>query len=350
MRVLVIGGGVMGTSSAWSLRARGCEVTLLERAIPGAEASSAAAGILGAQIEAHPPVDPAFRRRLVEAREGYPAWVEALREVSGIDPGFRRCGAMAVAFTADEAESLRAVAASQREMGLEADWTADARRLEPSIAPSAVGAVHFARDAQVEPPQLLRALHVAIVRRGVDVRSGVTVRRLAMDGDRCVGADTDDGRILADAVVLAAGSWTSHVVGAPGALPDVRPVRGQIVLLEERPPTLSTIVFGGGGYLVPRGDGRVLCGSTTEHVGHKREVTAGGVAQILGVALGVAPGLKDAEYKDAWCNFRPWVGDVPPVVGATAVPGLFAATGHYRNGILLAHETGERVAEAVRGG
>jgi glycine oxidase len=163
----------------------------------------------------------------------------------------------------------------------------------------------------------------------------------------CRGVLLADGELIAaDAVVLAAGSWSSLVPGVPSSMPAVRPVRGQLVLLEERPPKLQKIVFLGGGYVVPRGDGRVICGSTMEDVGHRREVTAAGVHGILGAAIRISPALAHAELSRTWCNFRPHA-EGGPLVGASPLPGLFLATGHHRNGILQAKVTAEAVATSI---
>jgi len=150
-------------------------------------------------------------------------------------------------------------------------------------------------------------------------------------------------------VVLAAGSWSSLLPGVPADLPKVRPARGQMVLLDERPPRVRSMLFGHGAYVVPRGDGRVLCGSTLELVGYRREVTAGGVHAILGGALSLVPALAQAPLTSTWSSFRPYLGsaDAPPLMGRSPLAGLFLATGHHRNGILLAKVTADAVADAV---
>ncbi|MGH7269020.1 MAG: FAD-dependent oxidoreductase, partial [Polyangiaceae bacterium] len=165
--------------------------------------------------------------------------------------------------------------------------------------------------------------------------------------DRCTGALLDEEELHADATVLAAGSWSSLVPGVPVDLPTVRPVRGQIVLLDERPPRTRIVVFGAGSYVVPRGDGRVLCGSTMEHVGFRKEVTAAGVQSILNGALACVPSLGAAQFAGTWSNFRPHAAGDKPLIGASPLPGLFLATGHFRNGILLAKLTADDVANAV---
>jgi len=354
MRVAVVGGGVMGCSVALAVAERGAEVVVLERAVPGAEASSAAAGILGAQVELHGPEDDggADVDLFVRARRGWEEWSRALREASGIDVGYRVSGVLRLARDADERRLAEAEVAWQRAAGLRVELLEEraARSLEPELGP-AVAAVHFPEDAQVDPPALLRALIAALARhRRITVHAGATVARLLVEKGRCVGAELDGGPLHADATVLAAGSWSSLVPGVPVGLPAVRPVRGQIVLLEERPPRLRSIVFGAGGYVVPRGDGRVVCGSTMEHAGFRREVTAGGVHSILSSALACAPSLGDAQLAGTWSNFRPQVDGPRPLVGACELPGLFLATGHHRNGILLSRITAQAVAEAIFAG
>ena len=349
MRIAIIGAGVMGCATAFELSRRGVrDIVVLERAVPGAEASSAAAGMLAAQVEAK---DDAERTSFVRAREAYAAWADELRETVGVDIGYRRSGVLDLAATTDELRRLEARVDGDRAAGLRAELldVAAARAIEGGLTSEIAGAAWFPDEAQVDPPQLLRALVVATARAGVTVKSGATVSGVIEEGGRCVGVALDSREVLrADAVVLAAGSWSSLVPGVPSTLPKVRPVRGQLVMLEERPPRLSAIAFFGGIYVVPRGDGRVICGSTMEDVGHRREVTALGVQSILSGAMRIAPGLGAAELSRAWCNFRPH-SEGGPQVGPSSLPGLFLATGHHRNGILLAKVTADRVAEAIVG-
>ena len=365
VHVVIIGAGIMGCASAHALALLGADVTLLERAIPGAEASSAAAGILGAQVES---LDhPEQRGMLVKARAGYAAWTEMLKAETGIGVGYRVSGVLKAAFDAEELATLGSQVESQRREGLRAELLdpKGALEAEPELSPSVAGAAYFEDDAQVDPPALLRALVAAIARTKVRLVTGAVVQRLLVERDRCTGVVTDDGVLHADATVLAAGSWSKLVPGVPDAVPEVKPARGQMLLLEERPPRLRTIVFGapirkngpktGGaprasGYVVPRGDGRVLAGSTLELVGFKKEVTAGGLHAILATALGLAPGLASAPVSSFWSNFRPFTPAGAPLMGSSPLQGLFLATGHHRNGILLAKLTADAVADAVAKG
>jgi glycine oxidase len=348
MRVAVIGGGVMGCTTAMALAARGVEAVVVERAIPGAEASSAAAGILGAQVELHGPSDDAAL--FVRARTAWAEWARELRDASGVEVGHRVSGVLRAAWTEAAQAALAAEVAWQVEQGLRASLLdgAAARAIEPHLSRAVVAASYFPDDAQVDPPALLRALVVALARSPrITVRAGTTVERLLVERDRCAGVVLDAGELRADATVLAAGSWSSLVPGVPSTVV-VRPVRGQMVLLDERPPRARTIVFGKGAYVVPRGDGRVLCGSTMEHVGYRREVTAAGVHGVLSGALACVPGLGDAQLAGTWSNFRPHA-EGGPLVGRSPLPGLFLATGHHRNGILLSKLTAEQVAEEAVG-
>jgi glycine oxidase len=338
----------MGCATALALAERGAHVVVIERAVPGAEASSAAAGILGAQVELHGRGEDVAL--FVRARDAWRTWAPVLREATGIDVGHRISGVLRVARSEGEHTDLQREVEWQRSQGLRASHldAPEAHEVEPEIAPDVVSAAHFPDDAQVDPPALLRALIVALTRNTrTTVRTGATVRTLLVEGDRCLGVKLDDSEVRADATVLAAGSWSSLVAGVPSALPTVRPVRGQIVLLEERPPRVRSIVFGAEGYVVPRGDGRIVCGSTTEQAGFRKEVTAAGVHGILAQALASLPCLASAQVAGMWSNFRPHVEGRGALVGASAMPGLFLATGHYRNGILLAKVTADEVARAV---
>jgi glycine oxidase len=354
MRVVIVGGGVMGCATSLALAERGADVILLERAVPGAEASSAAAGILGAQIEARE--NTSLLPLFVRARAGYAAWADELRARTGIDIGHRVTGGLRVATQSDDVEELAREVDWQRSNGLRAELLdgGGAREIEPQLAEEVVRAAYYPDEAQIDPPALLRALVTATARRidgggRVTTRAGTTVQRLLVERDRCVGALLEEGEERGDAVVLAAGSWSSLLPGVPSDLPRVRPARGQMVLLEERPPSVRSLVFGRGAYIVPRGDGRVLCGSTLEFVGYRREVTAGGVSSILSGVLSLVPTLAAASLAGTWSNFRPFLGDHPPLMGPSRLPGLFLATGHHRNGILLAKATADAVAEAILG-
>ena len=352
--VVIVGGGVIGCMIALELTDRyQADVVVLERAVPGAEASSAAAGILGAQVESHQkPKDGGMLFTLLLASRARHAELDArLREMVGVGTGYRKCGLVRVTHDASSLEKLARAHTWQCDYGgivqrLERD---DAHELEPALAESIAGGVHLPDEAQVDPRALLRALQQACAVRGVKFRTGIFVRGVSTEPSR-FGVETSEGLIAAASIVIAAGSWSSLVDGLPEGVRSVRPVRGQIVQVETRPPIVKRIVVGDAGYVLARADGRTLLGSTMEEVGHVKEVTVGGVHEVLHRALSLIPSLAQAPISATWSGFRPATPDDRPILGETSVPRLYAATGHHRNGILLAPETGRLLADLVATG
>ncbi len=348
--VLIIGGGIMGTSSAWELARHGAKVTVLERSVPGAEASSAAAGILGAQAEAHAPGPMA--ELCLASRARYAKFAAALSKETQIDVGYRECGVLQVGFERKRLNELQRASAWQKRQGEAVQHVTQKQlaALEPGLSEKLAGGVRFAADSRVEPKALLRALHIAALNRGVHFQSGAFVRRVAVSGNRATGVVLDDGSELrARHVVVAAGSWTSLIDGIGLPAGRVIPARGQIVELELAAPPISHVVFGPGAYLVPRDDGRLLVGATVEFVGYQRDVTAGAVRDLLSHAIALVPELERASLRGTWSNFRPYTRDHLPLLGSSPIVGLTLSTGHYRNGILLAPISAEIVRAAVLG-
>ena len=345
--VIVVGGGLMGCSIAYRLAKEGIQVLVLERSIPGAEASSAAAGILGPTVESF---DDAFALQLGrQSRELHAELAEELDEYFGIDVGFRRCGVVKVALDEAEAAELDQQASSLELQGVRCErWSRqELLEREPGCNPEATGALSMAEDAQVEPKKLLSAVALGAEREGARFRTGATVRGVQVDGSCVRGVQLGGEIIEADKVVVAAGSWTTLIPGLPLDSQTIFPVRGQMIATETRPPVFRRIVFGAGGYVVTRPDGRVLCGSTMERVGFERGITFGGMADVIEKATSIAPGLRSAPIVAHWSSFRPGTPDGLPLVGETQIDGLFVASGHYRNGILLAPLTAEILADAI---
>ncbi len=350
LSVVIIGGGVMGCAAAYELSRRGVKVMVLERAVPGAEASSAAAGILGAQVESHRP-GPMTDLGLL-SRKLYPALVKELERISGISIEYRRSGVLKVAYTASN------VARAGRELNWQSRAKLPLARLtraallarEPALSRELAGGLWFEADATLEPRALLSALRISAEKLGAEFRSGSFVKRVAEQGGRAVGVELDDGSVVGGShVVLAAGSWTSLLTTSDANAPRVVPARGQIVELRTSAPLLSSVLFGPDCYLVPRADGRLLIGSTLEFVGFRRGVTAGAVAKLLAAAIRLVPALADAELSGSWSSFRPYTDDELPLLGPSATPGLILMSGHYRNGILLAPISAQIVADCVTG-
>lgn len=337
----------MGCAVARVLARGGARVTVLERAVPGAEASSAAAGIIGAQGEADSPGP--FLDLCLRSRSLYPAWAEALEEETDIHVGWRRSGLLHLAHDEAEGRLLARRVEQQVALGLQAEVLDRAQVLsvEPAIHPKVLGAVWFQRDGQVDPRRLVKALAISAERAGARFRTGSVVRRVVHEGGRVVGVDVDGELLRADTVVIAAGAWSGLVPGA--ALPEraIKPARGQILKLETRTPLLSAVVYSAAGYVVPRSDGTVLVGSTLEMVGFDKAVTVAGLGALAAIATGIAPGLGAATVIDSWAGFRPHTDDMLPLIGRTGIDGLLLATGHYRNGILLTPVTAEVIGALV---
>ena len=346
---VVIGGGVMGSAIALRLAQAGQRVLVLEKAIPGAEASSAAGGILGPQMEGEHD-DPLFRLALA-SRDAYPDFAAELRELSGVDVGWRRSGLLRTSATGEDAAPLEARLAWQRRAGLTIESLSgdEARGLEPRLSPAIERALFFPDEAMVEPRKLAEALPIAAQAAGATFRRA-QVRRVITAGNRASGVELDGDRVSAGAVIVAAGAWTSKVEGCGLPVDAVRPVRGQMAVLRGAGPALSRVVFTSRGYLVPRSDGTVVTGSTMEEAGFEKRVTAGGLAHILGNATATLPALAHAEVTATWSGLRPCPKDGLPLIGAGPLPGLFLASGHHRNGILLTPETARLLAAAVIAG
>ncbi|CAM5567296.1 glycine oxidase ThiO [Streptomyces abikoensis] len=356
--VLVVGGGLIGLVTAWRAAQRGLRTAVADPA-PGGGAARVAAGMLAAVTELHYGEEPLLALNLASARR-YPDFTAELEEASGVTTGYRACGTLAVALDADDREHLRELHALQQRCGLDAQWLTgrECRRLEPMLAPGVRGGLRVDGDHQTDPRRLARALLTACERAGVAFHRAEAVR-LLLDGDRAAGAELAGGlRVPAGQVVLAAGSRSGALAGVPAdVLPPVRPVKGQVLRL--RVPaayapflsrTVRAVVRGGPVYLVPRENGELVLGATAEELGWDTTVTAGGVYELLRDAHELVPGITELPLVETSAGLRPGSPDNAPLLGPTALPGLHAATGHHRNGVLLAPLTGDVMAEALTTG
>ena len=348
--VIVVGGGVVGCAVAYALARERLSVVLLEAEDIASGASGAAAGMLAPVSEAASP-GPLLRLGL-ESLALFPALVAEVRERSGIDPELERSGCLRVAASEEEARAFRARDRALPSLDLEWLDTETVRRLEPSLAPEIHGALLSPHEGHVRSSLLARALALAAVSLGADLRLGTPVRGLLRDGARVHGVETMAGRVEGATVVLCTGMEAAQSpawLGRTGTLP-IAPVRGQILSLAPRPPGLRMIVWGGSTYLVPRRDGSVVVGATEERAVFDHRVTAAGVAQLLGDAIRLVPALDDATFAGAWAGLRPATPDQLPMVGPwPGVDGLLLAAGHYRNGVLLAPLTAQLIAGLVLG-
>ncbi|MFD5437495.1 glycine oxidase ThiO [Kitasatospora sp. NPDC058063] len=358
--VLVIGGGVIGLAVAWRAAQRGLRNVIVVDPSPGGGAAGVAAGMLAPVTELQYGEEPLLRLGMA-SNERYAAFAAELSEASGgRDTGYRRCGTVAVALDSDDREELRELHAFHQRLGLDSTWLTgrEARRLEPMLAPGVRGGLHVADDHQVDPRRLLTALAAACENANVLLHRAEAVELLVEDG-RATGARLSTGeRVGAGQVVLAAGPHSHRLPGLPdGVLPAIRPVKGQVLRLhvpDAYRPFLSrnvrAVVRGRHLYLVPRENGELVVGATTEEQGYDTTVTAGGVYELLRDAHELVPGITELPLLETSAGLRPGSPDNAPLLGPTSLPGLVAATGHYRNGVLLTPVTADLVSEYLATG
>ena len=354
--VIVVGGGVIGAACARATALQGLRVALCEPGPDPAAASPASAGMLAAQIE---PADEWLRGLGVRGRDRYESLAPALLETTGLDIGFWREGIASIAFDDTSAERLRDAVAEQRQAGLRCDWLEpdDVAERFPGVAPApgCRGALFAPEDGAIDPPALTRALLADARRLGVTVVEERVVRVVMAGGGtgerggRVTGVVLAHGTIDAAHVVIAAGAWSPRIDGLPRPLP-VEPVRGQMAAAPWPAGVPPAILFCDHGYVLARGD-EALMGSTMERVGFDGRVTAAGIAQIVGGAARLLPTLGATPPTRTWAGLRPMTPDGHPILGADPeVTGLWYATGHGRNGILLAALTGEIIADLLTKG
>ncbi len=351
--VVIVGGGVIGLSIGWMLQKAGCSTVIFDRGAAGREASWLSAGMLAPQTEMGYE-DEALYSLNRESVKRWPSFVKELEADSGIRVDFRTEGILHVADDRDATEALKRHYDFQKKQGLDVEWLtgAEAREMEPFISPRVPAAVFARSDHQVDNRLLVQALieayralggllheHTPVVALHVDEQNGRERLVVTAGGDR----------VEAGCIVLAAGAWSRQIEGLePSSRPPVRPVKGQMIQLRmKRPFELRHVVWGRGAYLAPKSNGRLLIGATVEERGFDTEITAGGLYALLEAAWRVVPGIYDLEVTETWAGLRPGSRDNDPILGPTPFPGLFFATGHYRNGILLAPVTAEEMARLV---
>jgi glycine oxidase len=346
---VIVGGGVIGLSVAWLAARRGLRVRVLERGQPGDGASGVAAGMLAPVGEATWGEEELLSLAL-SSHARWPAFATALEEASGHDPGFIDLGAVHVALDRDESEALRRRFELMRSLELDAEWLS-ARKLrarEPGLSPSVAGGVHAPHESAVDPRLLLEALRAATDASGAELLTGCEVRDALLDDGHLVGVRTADGTAhRAERTVLAAGAWSGEAAWLPlDARPPVRPVKGEILTLRgpASAPVCEHVVVSERVYIVPRPDGRLIVGATVEDRGFDTRVTAGGVYELLREAYRALPDVAELELAEVVAGLRPCTPDNAPLIGMADLEGLVLATGHFRNGILLAPATAEAVA------
>jgi glycine oxidase len=347
---VVVGAGAIGAGCAYELARAGLSVTVVERGDPGAEASGASAGILSVPDASR--TDPlATLGRL--GRDLYEPLAEALREETGIDIALGRTGHLRLCMTRAEMDDAarRAGDPAEHAAGVSVVSLDELRRLEPAASPSALGALYIPRGSWVDNVQLVRALVDAGERRGVRYVLGQPVQALARNGDRVTGVRLASAEIVeTSAVIVTAGAWSGAIQGVPAEL-RVRPVKGQILSLDNREALVRHAIFRDDVYLVPRLSGEVLFGATVEDGVTGKDVTMEGLAWLAKELHDTAPGVGRLRFLRAWAGLRPATDDGQPVIGPwPGVPGLLVAVGHFRSGILQMPATVRIVRDYVTDG
>ncbi len=353
-KTAIIGGGVIGLAIGWRLAAAGRRVEIFERGAAGHGASWAAAGMLAAGSEVEPGEGALFGL-LKYAQSLWPAFAAELAEASGIDVELRTEGTLSVALSQDDLGRLRRTYALQQRLGVDSRWLTRVEALEHEhwLNPRLAGALLVPGDHQVENRILVTALKAAFGRAGGVLHEDVGDVVIRTSRNRAVGVTAGGLEHPADTVIVAAGAWTPDIAGLPAAAcPPVRPVKGQMLALKMDPaaPILRHVLWTPKAYLVPRRDGRLLIGATTEERGFDTTLTAGGMLSLLESAWRALPGIEELPIIESWAGLRPGSRDDAPILGATGTEGLILATGHHRNGILLTPATAAAIAKLVMTG
>jgi glycine oxidase len=347
--VVVIGAGIIGTSVAIELRRRGAEVLMLERAVPGAESSSAAAGMLAPQLEEASP-GSAFDLGIA-ARSMFGDWVHFLEDAGKTAADYRRCGGIKL-FTSEAARDVAfEERAWQRRRGLAIELLdeADLRQRIPGLADHFRCGLWYPDEAQVDPRKLMAVLSTVARSLGIKYRSSVSVTSVDAQSSRPrVTVHLSNESIIADRLVVAAGAWTSKINGLRLPSNAVHPVRGQMVAIELPIPMWDPYIWTGAAYVVPRTAGRLLVGATVEDAGYEKRVTVGGLKQLLDSLVHAIPSATAATVVETWCGLRPGTPDHLPLLGPLT-DSVWIASGHYRNGILQAPVTARAIAQDMAG-
>jgi glycine oxidase len=350
-RVAIIGAGVVGLGIAWRLAAH-ATVTVFERGKAGGGASHAAAGMLAACCEAEPGEETLIALgRDSQAR--WPAFADELQRASGVDVGLRREGTLVLALTADDQATIAHHLEFQRRLNLPLEWLSPAatRAREPRLAGKIAGALFSPEDHQVDNRKLVQALRIAAEAADVTIHEHRPVKEIVVQSGQARGVALEDGSVHpADIVVLAAGAWSRTIGGLPpDRRPPVRPVKGQMLSLrmDAVAPLLTHVLWAPGVYLVPRRDGRLIVGGTVEEKGFDDTITAGGMLTLLEAAWRAVPAVEELPIDEIWVGHRPGSRDDAPILGPGPLDGLFYATGHHRNGILLAPVTADAMARLI---
>lgn len=354
--IIIIGGGVIGLGIGWQLAKAGASVTIYERDRAGRAASWAAAGMLAPLAEAHTE-EPELLTLGSKSLALYPQWVEELEADAQMSIGYRVEGTLIVGLEPDDSEQLRHLFAAQQHLGLDVHWLTgrEAREIEPALSPRVTASIHCAADYQVDNRLMVEALQHAYKASGGVLHENSAIEKIVVENGIVIGVQTQDNFHESDVVVLSAGCWSAQIGGLPDAIrPPVRPVKGQMLALQmEEGIDIKTVIrtvrarYPTSVYLVPRTDGRLIIGATSEEMGFDIRLTVGGMYELLRGAWEAVPGVYELPILETWAGLRPGSRDNAPILGKTPIKNLIYATGHYRSGILLAPITAYKIAKLI---
>lgn len=347
--VVVIGGGVIGASIAYTLAERQLQTLLVEKNQPGQEASAAAGGIL-AVASGRSKRGPMYQLKRA-SQELYPALIRELEDRTGIDLEYQTVGVLDLIRTDEDEKKYRRLYELRQEQGHPATWlsAAETRRLEPALTADLRGAVHFSGDHHLHNGKLAEAWVKAAVQRGVILQTGVVVNEARMAGGKVVAVRVGDDWISVGTVVIAAGSWSRQVGQVFGLTIPIEPAKGQMIAV--RTTQLRHVISWDEHYLVPRKNGEVIMGSTVEFVGHNKDVTLEAIQAFIQRSEALLPGISKAPLSRFWAGLRPYSPTRRPILcRAPGLDNVIIATGHHRNGIVLAPITGQLIGELITTG
>jgi glycine oxidase len=351
----IIGGGIIGLALARELKKRGVEyVALIEsNSQVGLESSWAAGGMLAPQSEANEA--DSFFKLCSASRDLYEKFSSELFEETNIDVELERTGTLYPAFNENDLAEIEKRYEWQSKAGLQIEKlnTNEAHEIEPFVSEKILGALRFQLDVQVENRLVVKALNVACEKFGVEIFTETKAETLLIEDGKIIGVETSKGIIRAETIIIACGAWASFLKFTDNNIKaiNVEPVRGQMLCFASSERKIRHVIYSPRGYVVPRLDGRIIAGSTSERIGFEKQVTCEGVNAITQIALEIAPPIAQLPLVDYWSGLRPCSQNEKPIIGESEkIKGLYYATGHYRNGILLAPITAELLAEEIVNG